>query len=286
MTNNEPKQFDPAYGDAADATFGRFMPGIQAKTAWWLATTKMLSRPARKWFRKRLARRFPGPFDIVVEGTKLRAWPKENRCDRVAVGRGVLPEAAERRLIAPLLKPDMRFVDIGANIGVYSLFVASQTGDNAKILSLEPHPRTFAKLVCNRRLNGFGSIRPVNLAAAPSETEMMLFSDGGGNIGGASLLAEAAGGATSVAVKAKPLPEILDEYGFDRIDLLKADVEGFEDDALWPLFAESILEPLWPTALLIETVHRPLWRNDLIAELRAKGYSVVGQTAENMLLQR
>lgn len=272
--------------DFTEMPFGKLRPNIAARTAWWLATAKALPRSARKWFRKRLARKFPGPFDVVADGVRLRAWPTENRCDRVAIGRGLLPEASERRLIEPYLKPNMRFVDIGANVGVYSLFVSHRTAGTAKVLSLEPHPRTFAKLVCNRAMNGFTNIEVVNFAAGPEEGEAALFSDGGGNIGGASMLSEASGDNRSVAIKTKPLPDILAERGFDQIDLLKADVEGFEDRALLPLFATPELESVWPKTILIETVHRRLWQTDIVELLQKQQYSVASETAENLLLCR
>ncbi len=239
----------------------------------------------RKWFRKRLARRFPGPFDIETEGIRLRAWPAENRCDRVVTGKGELPERPERQLIEPLLKPGMTFVDVGANVGIYSLFVSMKTAGRANVLALEPHPRTFAKLKCNCVLGGFGNVRAVNLAAGPKQDQAALYNDGGGNIGGASLLAEAAGDARSVAVQIAPLAEILQDNGIKHIDLLKADIEGFEDRALKPLFDDEKLKHVWPDAILLETVHEALWNSNLIAVLTDRGYKIDGRTEENVLLK-
>lgn len=204
----------------------------------------------------------------------------------MALGRGELPESPERRLIEPLVKPGMTFIDIGANVGVYSLFVSVKTGGTARILSLEPHPRTYRKLVVNRRLNGFDNIRPVNMAAGEDTATVKLFSDGGGNIGGASLLREASGDANAVEITARPLPEILRDNTVGEIDLLKADVEGFEDRAVLPLFEDAASRRLWPSAMLIETVHRKLWRRDLVEILQGHGYRVAGETTENLLLRR
>ena len=266
--------------------FGEFRPGALALSVWWLATTRLLPRSVRKWFRKRLARNFPGPFDVETEGIRMRAWPVENRCDRVVVGRGELPESPERRLIEPLLKTGMSFVDVGANVGVYTLFVSARTGGSASVLALEPHPRTFAKLKCNCALGGYDNVRALNLAAGPQRNVATLFSDGGGNIGGASLLVEAAGDAKSVDVQIAPLAEILLDNGVTHIDLLKADIEGFEDRALKPLFEDQDLEHLWPKAVLLETVHEALWQDDLMALLKRYGYEVDGRTDENVLLRR
>ncbi len=216
----------------------------------------------------------------------MRAWPSENRCDRIATGQGHLPEAPERALIEPLLSSGMAFVDVGANVGVYSLFVSARTNGSARVLALEPHPRTYAKLTCNCRLNGWKNILAVNLAAGAQQGEALLYSDSGGNIGGSSLVAAAAGTEVSQTIATKPLPDILHDAGFDGIDLLKADVEGFEDRALIPLFTDKALQPLWPAAILIETVHQALWQHDLLAILQQHGYSVAARTEENLLLTR
>lgn len=216
----------------------------------------------------------------------MRAWPVENRCDRVVVGRGELPEGLERQLIEPLLKSGMSFVDVGANVGVYTLFVSDRTGGSASVLALEPHPRTFAKLKCNCTLGGYGNVIALNLGAGPKRDVATLFSDGGGNIGGASLLVEATGNAKSVDVQIAPLAEILLDNGVTQIDLLKADIEGFEDRALKPLLDDQDLEHLWPRAVLLETVHEALWQDDLMALLKRRGYEIAGRTDENVLLRR
>lgn len=235
--------------------------------------------------RKHLARRFPGPFDMVAEGVAMRAYPAENHCDRTVVGRLRLPERGERDLIAPLLAPGMTFVDIGANVGVYSLFVSRQTAGAARIVALEPHPRTFAKLDFNCRCNGFANIVRLNSGVAAEAGEMTLYSDGGGNIGNASMLAEVGVGRAQVRVAVRPLRDILQDLKVGRVDLMKIDVEGYEDRALVPFLAAS--DPaLWPHRLLLETVHERMWRHDLRARLDHAGYRVAAETEENVLLAR
>lgn len=268
------------------AEFGSLKPGPIARFAWWLATLRRASSRQRRFFRKRLAVRFPGPFDIEVEGIRIRAWPAENHSDRTMVGRLELPERRERSMIAPLLQPKMVFVDIGANIGLYSLLISAKTGAKAHIIALEPHPDTFAKLCFNRDVNGFANIAAYNLAAGSQSGREILYFDGGGNIGGASMLAEATQPRASIEIESRPLPDILREAGVDHVDLLKIDIEGFEDRALTPLFASAENRRLWPEAILLETVHRHLWQTDLLEMLERLGYSISGRTPENVLLKR
>ncbi len=257
-----------------------------ARIAWAGATLRTLPRNLRKRIRKRFARRFPGPYDRTVEGINFRLYPAENHSDRVMAGRGELPEIPERKLIGALIFPGMTFVDIGANIGVYTLHIAHLTGGSANIVAFEPHPRTFAKLKFNCAANGFGNIVCINAGIGPSEGEAILFSDGGGNIGGASMLREASGDAVSDAVQITRLDEQLRNLGVSSIDLLKIDIEGYEDRALMPFFSEAGNSGLFPRAILLETVHRSLWQDDLLDRLANLGYRVTAQTEENVLLQR
>lgn len=271
--------------DTATA-FGQRAPSRFSRLVWAATIASGLPQPRRKAIRKHFAARLAGPFDVIAGGIAFRAYPAENRDDRMLVGCGELPEAAEHALIAPLLKPGMVFVDIGANVGTYALFVATRAGPGARVLAFEPHPRTFAKLAFNIAANGATAIAARNLAIAGEAGIMDLYSDGGGNIGHASLLREGAGAVRSTqAVPVVPLAGVLAEEQVESVDLLKIDVEGFEDRALLPLFDQAP-HRLWPKAILIETVLATLWRRDCLADLADRGYRRAGETSENVLLLR
>lgn len=263
--------------------FGARRPGLIPKLIWKLVTHRRIARKTRKYIRKNFARGFPGPYDVEAEGVRIRAYPMENYCDRIAVGRGCLPEIPERRLIGPYVKPGMVFVDIGANIGTYSLFVAERCGEDAQILAFEPHPRTFAKLSFNIKANAGSGIEAINQGVGVKNERLRLYSSGGTNIGTASILPEAATDHEFVEIRVAPIAEALKKRLIRRIDLLKIDIEGFEDRALLPLMTEEN-KTLWPAAVLIETVLRQHWQSDCVGELEKLGYSVAGDTGENLLL--
>lgn len=266
--------------------FGRRAANRFARAVWALTVSGDIPQPRRKAIRKHFAKRCAGPFDVEAGGIAFRVYPAENRDDRMLVGLGELPEAEEHALIAPFLKPGMVFVDIGANVGTYALYVATRAGPTARVIAFEPHPRTFAKLAYNLEANGATNVDAKNLAIAAEAGTMDLHSDGGGNIGHASLLREGAGAVRSTqAVPVAPLATVLADEGVGKVDLLKIDVEGFEDRALLPLFDQAP-ERLWPKAILIETVLASLWQRDCLAVLADKGYRRAGETAENVLLVR
>jgi FkbM family methyltransferase len=281
----EMSKIEPAALDS-QTPFGllRFPP--LARIAWMGATGRAIPREWRKRIRKRFARRFPGPFDRVVEGIKFRLYPSENHSDRVMAGRGELPEIPERKLIDRFITGGLTFVDIGANIGVYSLYVAARSGGTATVAAFEPHPRTFEKLSFNCKANGFDSITCFNAGIGPTDGETILFSDGGGNIGGASMLREAAGDKVATSVRMVRLDRQLRDLEFASIDLLKIDIEGYEDRALIPFFSRPGNRDLFPRAILLETVHQNLWQDDLLGHLGELSYRIETDTGENVLLVR
>jgi FkbM family methyltransferase len=267
-----------------ESAFGLRVPDAAAREAWRAATDASLPADVRTANRKRIPASRRGPFDITVDGIRFRAYPAENRCDRIIVGRGTLPERREHDLLASFLTDGAIFVDIGANIGTYTLWAAGQVGPTGIVIALEPHPRTFAKLEFNRAANGGGNVRCVNIAAGPHAGQATLRFDGGGNVGGASLLAdEAAHDGAGVSVGVRPLADILMEQKVGRIDVMKVDVEGYEDRALLPYFNQSAREG-WPRTVMIETVLKDRWERDCLAELAGHGYERVAETAENIVL--
>jgi FkbM family methyltransferase len=62
-----------------------------------------------------------------------------------------LSDFADCALLLHLLREDSLFVDIGANVGIYTVLAAGVVG--AQVVYVEPVPKTFSKLCINLRLN-------------------------------------------------------------------------------------------------------------------------------------
>ena len=269
-----------------NSPFGTYSTGPFSKWLWRICDFSGFGPVIRRKLRKHIARRFSGPFDIVHEQLKFRLYPGENYCDRVMFGRGKLPEEAEHRALDSIVEPGMVFVDIGANIGSYSVYVAGLVKQDFTLVAFEPHPKTFAKLMFNLQANGVATDQVRNCGVGDEAGELDLWSDGGSNIGHTSMLKSGTSNPkVSVKVPVVPLLEVLNEAGIDRIDLLKIDIEGFEDRALSP-FITSAADGLLPKHILIETAHSQLWQSDLFGHLRERGYELVFETAENQIYRK
>ena len=174
-------------------------------------------------------------------------------------------------------------VDIGANIGVFSLY-AARRWHQARILAFEPAPDNFHWLEKNAQLSSAWQItcRPVAVAGKSGQADFYLKEESGWH----SLIGD--GAKSSITVQTTTLDAVLDETGATAIDLLKLDCEGAEYnvlsgresllartvrfvameyhevsghtvDELTKLFAsvgfhtESIPEPRWRTGMLYAT---------------------------------
>ena len=265
--------------------FGTYGRHALKRLVWAICDAPVFSARLRRRLRKHIARKLKGPFDVTFAGIKWRLYPEENYCDRVIFARKRMPEKAEHDRLAARITPKMTFVDIGANIGSYSLYVAQKSANTASIIALEPHPRTFQKLQYNLEINDVHNAVALQLASGPVRTSMQLWSDGGSNIGHTSLLQEGTSNAkVAVNVDVVPLVEILDEQKVAKIDLLKIDIEGFEDQVLMPFFNKAAIE-LWPRLVLIETAHHSIWQHDVVGWMKNAGYNIAFETAENLLLE-
>lgn len=123
-------------------------------------------------------------------------------------------------------------VDAGANIGVFSIWAARRLS-NARILALEPHPETFARLRHNLEANGLGTrVQPVQFALAEECGEREIRS--GAESQRCSLVPSDRQGAEpdSVKVPSISLTRLMEQYQLQQIDLLKMDIEGSEWEVL------------------------------------------------------
>lgn len=139
---------------------------------------------------------------------------------------------AERSIFRSLLKPGMRVVDVGANVGYYALMIARGVGPDGSLLAIEPEPANLEELTRNVRLNGIENATILPLACGRADGTARLRPGMNGRI------ELGAGQGSEVTIRS--LDSVLDR----PVDLIKVDVEGFEGEVL--AGAERILREQRP----------------------------------------
>lgn len=270
-----------------DAPFGRFAPAatveglIRAARACgpgWAATRRAF---ALRSMAQRLVGRLP--VDVETFGLRMRLTACDNSCEKRLIYTPAYFDPLERALVARRLPVDGVFVDVGANVGGYALFVASLPERNARIVAVEPQREMCERLMFNLRANGLASIRVVECALADRDGEATLFIDPRDR-GRASIRVLASDGALEArATPIMTLERLAHDQELSRIDVLKIDTVGADDLVLDAFFAAAP-RALWP-ALLITDAAAP--GSDALAErLRALGYCDVLRTRANVAFER
>lgn len=120
-------------------------------------------------------------------------------------------------------------LDIGANVGIVSIYLA-KLYPKCFIYAYEPLPLNFDNLCKNIFMNNTANVVPVPQAVTADGRDItMRFNYD--NLGGATAHVGLPP-YNEVKVKSVTLPSIVDTYAFDRVALLKMDVEGAEHEIL------------------------------------------------------
>lgn len=129
------------------------------------------------------------------------------------------------------LSPGDTFVDVGANIGYFSLLAAGLVGKQGSVVSIEAVPDTCKLLSSNLRLNGSDNVRVVATAAWDSIGSLDFFIPSDGISGTATAVkdwAERWYHETKVSVPCAPLSSILTKEEIKSARIVKIDIEGAE----------------------------------------------------------
>lgn len=165
------------------------------------------------------------------------------------------------------LRPGDVFVDVGANIGYFTLLASRLVGAGGQVVSIEASPRVFATLGEHLARNGCANVRRVNLAVSDRPGMLRLYSGPSGNLGGTSTLGSR-GAALEAEVPADRLDAVLTPEERTRARLIKIDIEGAE-------------APVLDT--LIETIGTYGPEVEIVAEVNPASAAEFGRSAEDII---
>lgn len=207
------------------------------------------------------------PTDYAVGHTLARTGSYEP--DVSATLRAVLSQGAT-------------FVDIGANIGWFSLLGASLVGAAGRVVAIEPNPRNVALLRQSAKDNGFDNIEVIAVALSERPGAVALETDGSNG----RIIPVDGPPATPVeaefVVASYPLDDVLASAGIGRADVIKMDVEGAEPLVLQGARATfSTRPPILISEFFPLALDSSPWGSaqSYLSTLRAFGYrlSVIGR---------
>jgi len=212
------------------------------------------------------------------EGTKYAGFPNDHLFKEIARG-NLFVDDFLKGVIAEHVKPDSVCLDVGANLGYVSLYLAKRC---KKVISFEPQPNVFLQLCANLFLNETWNVTPHPLAAHSKFCRMDFASYQSGwvgesawhdygrinSIGSVSLSDNSDGKMRAVR---------LDEFITEPVNFIKVDAQGADVDVI--LGCEGLMEKYRPIIvfeyeddLSRENYHREL--NDLFPFLTKHHYSI------------
>jgi len=116
-------------------------------------------------------------------------------------------------------------VDLGANLGYYTLLAARLVGQKGKVYAFEPEPINYSLLLKNIELNGYDNIVAVQKAVSNLAGKVRLFLDSKDT--GAHTIYQHGDQREGVEIESVTLDEFLKDKGY-RVDVIKMDIEGAE----------------------------------------------------------
>ncbi len=186
-----------------------------------------------------------GPFDGVFARIAHRLFPPMPRTTRVTLSDGlrmlVPPHSPSSRayatgtyerdvtaLMKQVVRPGMTVVDLGANIGYYTLMLSSLVGIGGRVFAFEPEPEAFSYLERSIQLNGITNIEAIDEAISDRSgaVEFIRHEMARGWLG----VPTASG--CHLSVMSTTLDEFFSARSWPSVDLIKMDIEGSECAAL------------------------------------------------------
>jgi len=226
------------------------------------------------------------------DGIRLYAYPKVETCQSLSVTGYYEPNMLI--FLKEVLASDMTFIDIGANMGLYSIFASKIVGEGGKVLAFEPSKRECSRFKENLRLNNMKNIFLSEIALSDKKVDReLLIADeehSGHNTLGSFIYPETNLRET-VKIKTDTLDALIKKKKLSSVNVIKIDTEGHEYSVLNG--ALETLQRFKPT-LLVEIEEKSLQVQgsskvqiaDLLSSLGYKIYCLDPLTGEQVALDQ
>jgi len=261
----------------ADASlpFGHFRPNVVQRALIALCRATILKRGVFRGSMTRLILALGrGTLDIRFRGAAYRIRGEQNL---IEYGLLLVPtyNGTDIDFLLDGAPVDAGFVDLGCNIGLYSLPLAV-AHPQGRVVSVDANPKMIARIRWNAEASGLANVTPVH--AAVSDT------DGRGDLvirkDDVAIVAVQESAAGEMPIRT--LASILSDAGLTAIHGLKIDIEGHEDRALVP-FLDTCAPAILPRRIVIEHPEPQADYPGCTAAFARHGYRLVTRTRNNSL---
>lgn len=269
--------------------FGSYPPTskVQKKIEWChRLPANWLGKQVAQLLRKQVMSTTTLPLDLEFDQVRLRCQLDDNVSERGYVFMPWRWDAIERQVMLDALPAEGVFVDIGANVGIYSAIAATHLNRMGAVIAIEPNPVAYERLCFNLLATQQGlqekpRIEMIPLGISDQTDTLDLYLDKN-NLGASSLL-EKSGQSEVVTVPCEPLLAVIERQKLSRIDVIKCDIEGAEDRALIPFLIDAP-HHLLPHCFIFEN-NQNQWQGDLLEVLQQRSYMQTHKTRLNYIYQ-
>lgn len=260
--------------DAALA-FGHFAPNAVQRAVIALARATILKRGLFRATMTRLILALGrGPLDIRFRGAAFRIRGENNL---IEYGLLLVPtyNGTDIDFLLEGAPEAATFVDLGCNIGLYSLPLAVARSQG-RVVAIDANPKMIARIRWNAAASGRGNLTAVHAAVSDVEGrgDLVIRKD--------DVAIVAVQESREGEMPIRTLASILTEAGVEAIHGLKIDIEGHEDRALVP-FLDGCGAALLPRRIVIEHPEPQADYPGCTAAFARHGYRLVGRSRNNSL---
>ena len=179
--------------------------------------------------RRALEARRREPRQVELEGFRIWVRPSDPHIG-LPIARDRSYEPHVTRAVRSRLRPGDTFVDVGANVGYFSLLAATLVGEHGRVIAFEPRADNVDLMRRSAADNGFTQIEVHAWAVAERTQDLAFFASGEVQSSGRLMQEHETGSDLVPTVRAVALDETL--AAEPRVDLVKMDIEGAEPRAL------------------------------------------------------
>ncbi|MBD0746142.1 FkbM family methyltransferase [Streptomyces sp. CBMA152] len=176
------------------------------------------------------------------------------------------------------LRPGDGFVDVGANIGYFSVLASKLVGETGRVVAIEASPLFHQRLLQQVELNACTNIRALNAAVSDRRKMLKFVLASPYNLGANSIVPYEGAAESTFEMAAVPLPDLLDPAEIAAARVIKIDVEGAEGGVVRGM--APLLDELRPDAeITVEVTPDRMAQlgdsaDELLDTMRGHGFNV------------